>query len=157
MLSPKLIAGLTVLLPCLLLGDSLLTQDAETDPDRKSPEAAMPLKELVPDRKIPSLDQVLAHAWGKDVSNHGEVERYLRELARAAPFRSRLKKYGTSYEGRALYYLAISSAANIERLEEIRENNLLLSDPRRGAPADVEKLIKEQPAIVWLSYSVHGG
>ena len=156
MLSPKLIAGLAVLLPCLLLGDSLLTQDAETDPDRKSSEAAMPLKELVPDRKIPSLDQVLAHAWGKDVSNHGEVERYLRELVRAAPFRSRLKKYGTSYEGRALYYLVISSAANIERLEEIRENNLLLSDPRRGAPADVEKLIKEQPAIVWLSYSVHG-
>ena len=102
MLSPKLIVGLAVLLPCLLSGNSLLTQDAETDPDRKSPEASMPLKELAPDRKIPSLDQVLAHAWGKDVSSHGEVERYLRELVRAAPFRSRLKKYGTSYEGRAL-------------------------------------------------------
>lgn len=116
----------------------------------------MPLEEVVPDKKIPTLEQVLKHSWGEDVSNHAEVELYIRDLVRAAPLRTKLKKYGTSYEGRALYYLVISSPANIKRIDEIRENNLLLSDPRRGSMADVEKLLGEQPAIAWLSYSVHG-
>ena len=153
---PKLIIELAVVLSCLLSGYFLPAQDAETAPVRKSSEATLPLAELEPDRKIPILKQVVGHAWGEEVSSHGEVERYIKDLARAAPFRSSLKKYGTSYEGRPLYYLAISSAANIERLEEIRENNILLSDPRRGTEAEVEKLFKEHPAIVWLSYSVHG-
>ena len=118
---PKLIIELAVVLSCLLSGYFLPAQDAETAPVRKSSEATLPLAELEPDRKIPTLKQVVGHAWGEEGSSHGEVERYIKDLARAAPFRSSLKKYGTSYEGRALYYLAISSAANIERLEQIRE------------------------------------
>lgn len=156
MWTTKLIGELTIFLSCLLPGCSLLAQDAETRPVRKSSEAKMPLAEVVPDKKIPTLEQVVKHSWGENISSHAEVELYIRDLVRAAPLRTKLKKYGTSYEGRALYYLVISSPANIRRIDEIRENNLLLSDPRRGSAQEVKKLTGEQPAIAWLSYSVHG-
>ena len=97
---PKLIIELAVVLSFLLSGYFLPAQDAETAPVRKSSEATLPLAELEPDRKIPILKQVVGHAWGEEVSSHGEVERYIKDLARAAPFRSSLKKYVTRYEGR---------------------------------------------------------
>ena len=144
MWTTKLIGELTIFLSCLLPGCSLLAQDAETRPVRKSSEAKMPLAEVVPDKKIPTLEQVVKHSWGENISSHAEVELYIRDLVRAAPLRTKLKKYGTSYEGRALYYLVISSPANIRRIDEIRENNLLLSDPRRGSAQ--EENGKEDPA-----------
>ena len=66
---PKLIIELAVVLSCLLSGYFLPAQDAETAPVRKSSEATLPLAELEPDRKIPTLKQVVGHAWCEEVSS----------------------------------------------------------------------------------------
>jgi hypothetical protein len=64
----------------------------------------------------------------------------------------RLEQYGETYEGRPLLLAYIASPGNMEHLETIRLNNLRLAGMTRDkiAPDD------NAPAIVWLSYNVHG-
>ncbi|HEX4608215.1 MAG TPA: M14 family zinc carboxypeptidase [Urbifossiella sp.] len=132
-----------------LLGVSVSA--APPAPDRNLPEP-----ELRPDGKIPPLKDVVGHTWGEDVSSSAEVERYIRALVAAAPTRTRLETYGKTYEGRPLHLLTISSPKNIKNLEEIRKANLLLADPRRTTARQAETLSESAPAVVWLSYCVHG-
>ena len=42
------------------------------------------------------------------------------------------------------------------RIEEIRENNLRLADPRKTPAAEARAIIENEPAIIWLAYGVHG-
>jgi hypothetical protein len=124
--------------------------------DRKDPAWLLPLPELQRDPKVPTLKDVVGHAWGEDVSSHAEIERYLKALAAAAPARARLEAYGKSHEGRTLYTLIISSPDNLKRLEEIRKDNLALADPRKTPPEQADDIARKVPAVVWLAYCVHG-
>ena len=132
------------------------TLSADDRDERKSPTWLLPVPELQPDDKIPTLKEVVGHTWAEDVSSHAEIERYLHVLTAAAPTRTRLVSYGKTYEGRSLYYLVISSPANIKKLDEIRANNLRLADSRATSPEEARKLTAKSPAVVWLAYGVHG-
>lgn len=120
------------------------------------PDLSLPLAEIDADPKVPTLEQVVGHAWAQEVSSHAEIERYVHALAEAAPERTRLVRYGSSYERRGLYYLVISSPANIKRLDQIQQDNLLLADPRTTSPEQAATIIEKAPAILWLAYNVHG-
>jgi hypothetical protein len=124
--------------------------------DRNDPGWLLPMPEVDADPKIPTLKQQLGHGWGEDISSHAEIERYLRALAAAAPDRSRLLKYGDTIEKRGLYLLAITATKNRSRLEEIREANLRLADPRGTTPEQAKAIAEKAPAIVWMAYGVHG-
>ncbi|MCH6553094.1 MAG: peptidase M14, partial [Acidobacteria bacterium] len=89
------------------------------------------------------------------ITMHGEVERYLHELAQASP-KVRLVRYAESWEGRALYYLIVASEANMARLDEIKAGMQRLADPRSVSEAETKKLIQTLPAVTWLEYGVHG-
>ncbi len=116
----------------------------------------LPIPELVANENVPDSKTILRYHWGDEISNHFQIETYLKALAEAAPDRAKLVQYGESYEGRSLNYLVISSAENMSRLEEIRLNNLRLSDPRTTSHQEAEALAESTPAVVWLAYSVHG-
>lgn len=120
----------------------------------------LPLPELAADPKIPDLQKVLGFDWGTEIPNHQQTVAFFQSLANASPDRCRWVEYGRSYENRSLNYLVISSAANLERLEEIRQNNRLLADAGRSSggwnDTEASNLIENSPAIVWLGYSVHG-
>ena len=74
----------------------------------------------------------------------------------AAPDRTRLVRYGQTIEKRGLYYLAITGPKNLARLDEIREANLRLADPRKTTPEQAKAIAESTPAIVWMAYGVHG-
>ena len=116
----------------------------------------LPLKGFQADDSVPTTKQVFGYDWGDEISNHAQVALYLKKLHEACPERTDLIKYGKSYENRSLNYLVISSPDNISRLDEIRENNLRLADPRICDPVEAKALIEKTPAIVWLAYCVHG-
>ncbi len=128
-MKPAIIVECVVLLLCPLVGPLLWSNDAASDSE--NPRWLLPVPEVDVDSRVPELEKVVGHHWGQDVSSHAQVDKYLRALADAAPRKTRWMKYGESYENRGLYYLAISSPENIDRLEEIRKENLLLADPRR--------------------------
>ncbi len=121
-----------------------------------NPAGILPVAELEADPAIPTVKAVLGYDWATQITSHAAMERYLQLLAKAAPDRARLVRYGTSYEGRGLYYLVITSPDNLQRLEEIRGTNLRLSDPRRTTLAETGELSAKVPAIIWLAASVHG-
>ncbi len=108
------------------------------------------------DAAVPSIEQVLGHAPGERITSHAELNRYLEALAEAAPDRITLSEYAESWEGRRLVYVLIGSARNMARLDELRSGMQKLGDPRETTEAEAEALIEDLPAIVWLSYGVHG-
>jgi Zinc carboxypeptidase len=108
------------------------------------------------DQAIPTPQQVLGYAFGQEISRHADIRRYMEALAAAAPDRMRLFDYGRSWEGRRLYYAVIGSPAAIARLDAIKKNMQRLADPRTLSSSDADKIIKDQPAIVWLAHAVHG-
>ncbi|MEI2711091.1 MAG: M14 family zinc carboxypeptidase [Chitinophagaceae bacterium] len=61
--------------------------------------------------------------------------------------------YGTTNEGRELMLAYVSTPENIANLETIRNNNLRLAGLAKDKMA---ANTNNAPAIVWLSYNVHG-
>lgn len=125
-------------------------------PAKGDPGWLLPMPEVDADPAAPTLAQVVGHTWGADISSVSEIERYLQALAAAAPDRSRLTTYGRTIERRPLLHLVISSPENIARLDAIRAENLKLADPRTMSRDDARPLLDSLPAIVWMTYGVHG-
>ncbi len=63
----------------------------------------------------------------------------------------KLDQYGETNEARPLLLAYIATAENLGKLEDIRKNNLRLTGMLNDAPGNLAA-----PAIVWLSYNVHG-
>ncbi len=99
-----------------------------------------------------SPEEFLGYKVGEHFTPHYKIVDYFKHVAAQNPSLVSLKKYGETNERRPLYVTYISSAENIKNLESIRENNLALaqmSNTKTSAAANA-------PAIVWLSYNVHG-
>src|SRR5688572_33434441 len=80
---------------------------------------------------IPTLEAVIGHRPGEAITTPDEIGRYLEALARAAPDRTRLVKYASSWEGRPLHYLIVGSKERIARLDDIKRGIQVLAS---GAP-----------------------
>ena len=104
------------------------------------------------DPAIPTLESVVGHRPGDAITTPEEVGRYLEALAKAAPDRTRLVKYATSWEGRPLHYLIVGSKERIARLDDVKRGMQVLAS---GAP-EADRLVGELPVVVWLIHGVHG-
>ncbi len=108
------------------------------------------------DPGIPTARQVLGYEAGDRISSHAAILQYLEALAAAAPSRMKIFDYGRTWEGRRLIYAAVGSEASMRRLPEIRAAMRRLADPRKTSPAEAKRITAGLPAVVWLSYGVHG-
>lgn len=108
------------------------------------------------DPAIPTAKDILSYSSGQRITTHGDMRRYMEALAANAPGKMRIMKYGQSWEGRDLIYIAISSEANIARLDTFKAGMKALSDPRVTSDADAAQLINDMPSSTWLAYSIHG-
>ena len=108
------------------------------------------------DPAIPTPESSIGHTVAAKAVRYQALERYLKALAKASD-RVIVTVYGQSHEGRALYYLTITSPANHERIDRIKTDNAKLSDPRTfQTSAEAERLVHALPAVAWLNYSIHG-
>ena len=91
----------------------------------------------------------LGYELGTQFTPHHRVVDYVEYVAGASP-NVQLERYGQTYEGRPLMVAQIAAPDNLARLNAIRKNNL-----RRAGmlPGDASE---GGPALVWLSYNVHG-
>ncbi len=108
------------------------------------------------DAKVPTFQQVLGYEPGDKVSSYAGVVRYMEALAAANPTRMKMFDYGQTWEGRKLVFAAVGSEANLRRLGEIRASMQRIADPRKTPEAEARRLMTGLPAVVWLSYGVHG-
>jgi hypothetical protein len=104
------------------------------------------------DPAIPTLEAVIGHRPGTAITTPDEIGRYLEALAKAAPDRTRLVKYATSWEGRPLHYLIVGSKERIAKLDDVRRGMQVLAS---GTP-EADRLIAELPVVVLLIHGVHG-
>ncbi len=100
--------------------------------------------------QLKSPDAFFGYALGQQFTPHQKVVEYFKYLEKASR-NVKVVNYGKTYEGRDLLVGIISSKENMDRLEEIRNRNKLLSKATGGT-----EVLTKQPAIVWLSYNVHG-
>lgn len=97
---------------------------------------------------LQSPKEFLGYELGKRFSRHHQVVDYFKHVSNQLD-NVKLEKYGETNEHRPLYLAYISSKENIDNLEQIRLQNLGQTGlkPYKG---------KNDIAIVWLSYNVHG-
>jgi Zinc carboxypeptidase len=102
----------------------------------------------------PSPEAFLGYPLGSHFTPHYKIANYFSQVAQAMPGQVKLEQYGQTNEGRPLLIAIISSPENFPRLDAIRLNNLRLAS--ENAPGDKAAADENAPAIVWLSYNVHG-
>lgn len=99
--------------------------------------------------QLVSPNEYLGYELGTHFTPHEKVLGYFKTVAQNSPLVS-YKQYGTTYEGRELGVVFVTSRQNQGRLEEIRTNNIKRTGLIEGEPTT------DNTAIVWLSYNVHG-
>ncbi len=101
---------------------------------------------------IPKPNNIIYHEVGEWHITHDRLVNYMKAIATAAPTRVKLETMGFTYESRPQVLLIITSPNNHKRLEEIRQQHLLLSDPSKSASVNIENM----PIVVWIGHSIHG-
>lgn len=104
------------------------------------------------DPNVPTLKSVVGHDHGEAISSSEEISKFMQALAAHQPERMKLNHYGNTWQGRALQYAVISSKENIANLDAIKDNLQKLGN---GESLD-EQVMQSLPAVIWLSYGVHG-
>ena len=127
-----------VLLPALMLS-------------QQKPELSYYLPEGVTyDPGIPTPASVIGHEVGEWHVTHDKLAAYMQILA-ASSNRIAIENRGTTFEGRPLLLLTITSPENHGRLDQIRQQHLALTES--GASSlDIESM----PAVVYQGFSIHG-
>jgi len=100
--------------------------------------------------KIKSPTEFLPTKWTKHFTPHHLQVDYFRHVADNSK-QVVLQEYGRSYQKRPLVYAVVSAPKNMARIEEIRKNNLKRTGLLEGGANG-----KDEMAIVWLSFGVHG-
>lgn len=103
--------------------------------------------------QLKSPEEFLGYKIGTRYTPHWKIINYFNHVAANATSTVKLQQYGQTNEGRPLLVTFISSAENISNLEQIRVNNIRLANMAKDKAAPIEA---NAPAIVWLSYNVHG-
>jgi len=101
---------------------------------------------------IPKPKDVIYHEVGEWHITHDRLTNYMKAIAAAAPERVKLETMGLTYESRPQVLLIITSPKNHQRLEEIRQEHIKLSDPAQSASVNIENM----PIVVWIGHSIHG-
>jgi len=126
----------------LLIVNSLIAQD---------------LKYYLPDSvtynpAIPKPKDIIYHEVGEWHVTHDRLVNYMKAVAAAAPDRIKLETMGYTYESRPQVLLIITSPKNHQRLEEIRQQHVQLTDPTKSASLNIDNM----PIVIYIGHSIHG-
>ncbi|MFC2085813.1 M14 family metallopeptidase [Bacteroidota bacterium] len=119
------------------------------------PHRMLPDAEGSYEASIPSPEQTLGFRVGDRAAFPAEIIDVFEAMAEASP-KATMFEYARTYEGRPSVYMAISSATNISRLNEIKSDLAKLSDPRTLSSSEADRILAGTPVTAWLAYSIHG-
>jgi len=101
---------------------------------------------------VPKPKEIIYHEVGEWHVTHDRLVNYMKAIAAAAPERVKLETMGFSYEQRPQVLLIITSPRNQQRLEEIRQEHIKLTDPSQSSSLKLDNM----PVVVWIGHSIHG-
>ena len=132
----------------LLFSASLFSQGPVLVDEKRFPFDA----QLSYDPGIPSPEQFFGYKLGGEFTLYANTVNYVKELDRLSD-KVTLHQYGSTYEGRPLIRLVITSPENHKNLETIRQRHLKLLD---GNASEISAVVKSDPVFVTYSYNIHG-
>jgi hypothetical protein len=101
--------------------------------------------------EVPKPQQVLRHAVGEWHVTHDKLVQYMYAVAESSD-RVTIEDRGSTFEGRPLLLLTITSPDNHDRLEEIRTTHVALTEAGQSSALNVSTM----PLVVYQGFSVHG-
>ena len=106
--------------------------------------------------QIPSPQDFLGFKVGADyhLADYRQIREYFQLLDVASPL-LRLEEIGQTTEGRPMILTIITSAFNQNHLENIRETQAALADPRVISEAEAIRYIRRGKTIVSINCSIH--
>lgn len=104
----------------------------------------------------PTPEAYFGHRMGTDrkLEPYSKIVAYYQELAKTSD-RIKIVELGKSTEGRPFLAMFISAPENLAKLEEYRQMNAKLSDPRGVSQAELDKIVAEGKAVIVQSYDLH--
>lgn len=100
--------------------------------------------------RLMSPNEFLPHKVGEQFTEHALLVDYYRHVA-AHSNRVILQEFGRTNQKRPQILAIVSSPENLQRIEEIRLDNLRRAGLAEGKPSNAPPV-----ALVWLGFSVHG-
>ena len=104
--------------------------------------------DVVFDPAIPTPEEVLGYQVGEWHVRHDQLVRYMEVLAQKSD-RINFEIIGRTHEQRPLVMLTVTAPNKLTQIEQIRQAHLA----RLG---NNSKKANDEPAVVWMGYSVHG-
>lgn len=104
---------------------------------------------------VPSPKDFLGYEIGQFFTRHHDTVAYVKAIADASD-RAFYTRYGQTHQRRELGILTISSPRNLQRLDSILERNRSLANPDETGSSRVRDIAGSNPAVIWLSFNVHG-
>ncbi len=101
------------------------------------------------DKSIPTPQSVIGHEVGEWHITHDKLVEYMKALA-ASSDRITLENRGTTYEGRPLVLLTITSAKNHQNIDAIRQQHIAATEDNSSVD------ISNMPIVVNQGFSIHG-
>ncbi len=101
---------------------------------------------------VPTPPQIIHHEVGEFHVTHDRLLNYMTAVAAASPQRIKMQTLGVTYENRPQVVLIVTSPKNHERLEQIKQQHIQLSDPARSAALNID----EMPIVIYIGNSIHG-
>ena len=105
-------------------------------------------KDVTYNKNIPTPKSVIGHEVGEWHVTHDKLAEYMKALAKASD-RISIESRGTTFEGRPLLLLTITSPKNHQNLENIRKRHISATE---NASLDVSN----DPIVVYQGFSIHG-
>ena len=105
---------------------------------------------------ITSPEKFFGHQLGADrqLARWDRIVEYFRLLERESPA-VKVVDMGPSTLGNPFLLVIVSSPANLAKLEDLRQINARLNDPRGVSDSDVRQLVAQGKAVVLQSMSLH--
>jgi len=105
-------------------------------------------QDITYNKNIPTPKSVIGHEVGEWHVTHDKLVEYMKTLAKASD-RISIETRGTTFEGRPLLLLTITSPKNHQNLESIRAKHI---EATNTSSVDVSK----NPIVVYQGFSIHG-
>ncbi|MBA4156199.1 MAG: peptidase M14 [Gemmatimonadetes bacterium] len=106
---------------------------------------------------VPAPESVIGFRVGEDgrLAEWSQIHDYFQRLDRESPMVS-VEQIGETALERPMILAVVTSPANQRRIAEIRANQARIADPRGVPQAELDRLIREQPSVVFIGASLHG-
>ncbi|AKA34139.1 M14 family metallopeptidase [Flagellimonas lutaonensis] len=102
------------------------------------------------DPSVPTPKEIIGHEVGEWHVTHDKLAMYMQILAEKSD-RITIENRGSTFEGRPILLLTVTSPENHQNIEKIRQDHIALTE-NGGTALDISQM----PIVVYQGFSIHG-